>query len=200
MIQFLRRGTQIVSGRDGRLSSEFERWLLELYQNLGFDHRRPVYREIPLVPIKTITLANVVGDLNLPTFPDAASTNLRFIGTLPNDYRDGTDLIPYVAWLPSNTDTGLCRWHIAHGIIGTGEALTSTSANNDDAGSGTADAQQVKQCSALAGSGFRKGDSIAVTLERLGSDAADTFTGAARLIGFGLRYKADGVGTVAAFP
>lgn len=200
MIQFLRRGVQVIE-RGGLMTQEFERFLRGFWQEAGFDPKRAVYRNIEMHPIEVPSPATIDGDIEGPSFPNSTTTEMKFIGTVPNDYRDGTDIIPWVAWLPGNTNTGIVRWNLDHGIAGSGEVMSESSAIvGDDAASGTSLARQVKQMTAISGTGVRKGDSISATLQRLGSHASDTYNAAVILVGFGIKYKVDGIGTVAPFP
>lgn len=181
-----------------RMAGHFSRFLYQFWSALGFSDDGKAFAGLPLRRVGG-RLSTLTGNLKAVSCSASGATSIRFTGRLPNDYREGTPIYPYVAWAPSNTDTGNCRWQMRYWIGGSGDTISQTEHDaKDDAAGGTALVCQTTQMDAVSGTSFKKGDSVVITLQRRG--ASDTFTGVAYMLEFGIKYQRRGVGTPKAFP
>lgn len=195
------RGRLVKGVGAGLPTRPFFRWLYEFWEGFGFGERE-VWNDLPLRQQAIGTVAIISGSIWGVSCPDGSTTEvLRVTANLPNNYVEGTDLLPYIRWAPANTDTGICRWRLNLWVGGDGDVVTEqVETHSDDAAGGTANIRQTKQGTAFDGAAFKKGDTLIFNLQRIGGSASDTFAGTAYMLDFGIKYRIEGAGTTAPFP
>ncbi len=117
------------------------------------------------------------------SYADAANQNAYWSFRLPAGWA-GRTLAVRLFWAPSSTNGGDCRWACQAWVQQSGTTLSSVATVGDQSVStanGTTDRAQVHTAT-FALAGFNEGDAMSFRVLRTGANAADTFTGAARLL------------------
>lgn len=169
----------------------------EIVASLGHSAEVTIYAEKSFDLLSTNQSSSTVavfGSYRAVEFANGSTVDCFASWTLPNNYIDGTELTPYVEWAPSSTNTGDVVWHITYDFASSGELWGTSTVSLTTAGGGTASARQVATFDNISGTGLAKGMTGLFKLSRVGGDAADTFTGTAIGISFGLKYRVQGVG------
>lgn len=120
---------------------------------------------------------------------DAAS----FSFVVPQDWATGTPITFVVVWAPSNTDTGNARFILGASELVTGDNIATEAVSSStvlDAGAGVTNGKQSLTFLELFAP-TATGSSIKGTLQRTGTNVADTLTGSSRVHGVVLRYTAN---------
>ena len=123
---------------------------------------------------------------------NADDESLLFSAQLPHSYKIGTNLKPHIHWSPSTTNTGNVVFELeytAASIYGTIGATTSTTTTIESGG--VAFKHQLAMFDDIDGSDLGLSSMIICRLTRLGTDAADTFTGKAFVLEFDFHFEID---------
>jgi len=114
---------------------------------------------------------------------------------IPHGYKEGTDIIPHVHWMPTTADAGNVKWYLEYWIRrGTGTITTGT-APGVGAATGTAWDEVRTDLTAISGTNITIGCQCAFRLYRDPADAADTYAAAAAALTVGVHYEIDTIGS-----
>lgn len=193
-------------------------WLRQLWEHTGAggaNHPRYVDVGVPAsAMLATAALAApdtvlLVGDgtdsnpgLYGRAFDAAAREHLWFTVTLPTSYVAGSDITPYIHWMPTDATTGNVNWAFEWGWVGPGSSpsiLPEFPTLDFAAAPGVAYQLQEETYDALEGAGMEPGSTLFVTMSRRADGAADTYAADAVLVRAGFRVMVGGVGSVNAF-
>ena len=143
--------------------------------------------------VPSMTPFGAISGLQLYGFVDGSKMNQMFASIhLPHDYKQGSDLIPFVQWSPNTSATGSVRWQLDYGICSdNGSFNTNTTVTGSQAASGQYYNQKLVLPN-IPGTNRKICDSLLVRISR--DSSLDTYTGTAILISFGLHYQADTIG------
>lgn len=186
----------------GRATTEWQRWIRQVWEVLGFSPQVPMFGGVyvggPQMEASAgdSSLATVDGSVALPQLRDGNTDSRVGCLRLGNDYREGSDITPYVEWMALSSADGDVRLRLSYGIsypeIGSAvsevtETITSASIE--------AEYELVRASfTAVTGTNFVKGTVFPFEIARIGGDAADTHGADAVLVGFGLKYEREGLG------
>jgi len=120
---------------------------------------------------------------------------LFFTWAVPNGMDLSIGLSFTVYWAPTTTNTGTVRWRVNGVSLADGDAVNSAlggAAVVVDAANGTIDDLHVSgEISQGVLAGIAAGELLSLRIDRHASDAADTYTGDANLIGLMMHYTTD---------
>jgi hypothetical protein len=115
---------------------------------------------------------------------------------LQHDYKEGTDLEIHMHWSPATTNVGNVVWGIEYTSANRlGVFPATTTVRTTVAAGGVANTHNSQNLVILSGTGVGIGHIIRFRLFRDGTNAADTFTGAAFLHRIGIHYECDTLGS-----
>lgn len=116
--------------------------------------------------------------------------------TIPRAYKEGTNIYPFVHWIPKDTNTGIVRWGMEFSHASIGEVFGNTSfIYKEQAGAGTALMHQVAIFDPIGAGEFAKSGMGSVRVFRDATHENDTYDADAILVEFGFVYEMDSVGT-----
>lgn len=134
-------------------------------------------------------------------FSPFSTNDLFFSMQLPNNYKRGTDLKPYVYYTPKTNDTGGVVWEIEYTIAGIGDTFPSTTINSIITTESTIPFKAEKAAfTTISGSGLKESTMLFFRLSRLATSLDDTYPSDACLLSFNLHYQVEKIGTLAEFP
>lgn len=129
-------------------------------------------------------------------FAAAINNMLHATAEILHDYKEGSDIIVHIHWMPSTTNTGVVRWGVEYNWLEHEEAGGApTTIYVEQAGSGVAWANQKAEFAAISGAGKTMGSSFILRVFRDATHANDTFTGTAGFIQLGIHYETDTIGS-----
>lgn len=118
---------------------------------------------------------------------------------LPGKYLEGSDIIPFVSWMPAVAAAGDVKWQIEYSWQNDGEAFASPSTIDVvSASSGTAWQPERAVFAAVSGSGKLVRSKIVFRVFRDSADGDDTYANDAVLLDVGFTIQIDGFGMGAA--
>ena len=127
---------------------------------------------------------------------NADDESLHFVAQLPHSYKEGTDIVPHVHWMPSTTNAGSVVWELEYIWVNVnGTTPGSTSVTVTDAGDGTALKQQKAIFAAIDGTGKTISSVLTGRLTRLTSDPGDDFTGIAYGLEIDFHHQINTIGS-----
>ncbi len=127
---------------------------------------------------------------------NADDESLHFVAQLPHSYKEGTDIVPHVHWMPSTTNAGSVVWELEYIWVNVnGTTPGSVSITVTDAGDGTALKQQKAIFAAIDGTGKTISSVLTGRLTRLTSDPGDDFTGIAYGLEIDFHHQIDTIGS-----
>lgn len=148
---------------------------------------------------------------SVPDLITVASTNIMvrgFIGTgvtvqegwgsleILHDYKEGTNIIPHVHWVPETSVAGDVKWQLEYAWLNRGQTFsTGTTITLTDAAGGTAWVEHRSSFPTITGTGMEIGSRFIFRLFRDPADVADTYDAYAGLIDFGIHYERDTMGS-----
>jgi len=136
------------------------------------------------------------GTLYAPEFIDAATTDLHGSIELLHEYKQGSDIEIHIHWSPSTINTGNCKWGLDYSIVNIdGTFAAPTTITITPAASGVVRKHSLTSFGTISGTGLTIGAVINFRIYRLGTDAADTFTGSAFLHNVGCHHECDTIGS-----
>lgn len=115
---------------------------------------------------------------------------------LPHGYKEGSDLHVHVHWTPETADIADVKWQCSYsvapvnGSFGVEELITGTEST-----AGLNSHILTALSPVIDGTNLKIGSIIACRLFRNAQDSADTYTGHAVLLSFGIHYQADTLGS-----
>lgn len=205
---------QILEPQTGFASREWMRWFQQLSAALGFAPDTAIYSDLWTdahqmnlyapggggIPAHYDVLG-LNGDLAMPGFDPDTDTIASFGIRLPNNYREGTDLVPFFYWFANSALTTACRWVFGYSAAKNGSVFGSEieEVSLEDWG-GVADAATRVALTAIDGDDFVKGTVLACKIARDANHSDDKLAVTAGLIGFGFKYEIDGAGWEVALP
>lgn len=128
---------------------------------------------------------------------NADSTHaLHFMAQLSHRYKVGPNLIAHIHWSPPTTNTGVVRWKLSYWLA----SIDGTMAGPyyfwvNDAGDGTAYKHQLANFGTINGSTLGVSSMIIGRVARVGTAAADTYTGSAYGWEIDFHFEIDSPGT-----
>jgi hypothetical protein len=130
-----------------------------------------------------------VGPFPALSFPDA--DGFASLSTdVPGSRVEGTKLTVRLLW--SATGNGTVVWDISYAVVGTGGAIESVPTTKSEVQSGTTAGTLTTAASEIPAGAVSNGQLIGVTIERNGTDPADTLSTDARLQLVEIDYTATG--------
>lgn len=126
-------------------------------------------------------------------FVDAATSTATVHYRLPADWTStgGVDLA--LIYTGSTSSTNNIRWQVSSACVADGEDLIAPSYNSATASSGagptTAGQRKTLSVTGLTVTNCAAAETMFLKIERLGSDAADTYTGDGRLMAVALTFR-----------
>jgi hypothetical protein len=117
-------------------------------------------------------------------------------GEILHGYNEGTDLYPHVHWMASDIGVGNVTWFLEYNIVnedGVYGAPVTVSATQ--ATTGVAWVNQMVEFPAINGTNLSIESQIAFRLYRNATSPSDTYSSEAALLGFGIHYQLDSVGS-----
>jgi hypothetical protein len=129
----------------------------------------------------------------------ATSVNtIQLAYQMPHAWMVGqSDVNFHVHWFPSSTNTGNVVWELKYrwtninDVVGAYTTVTTT-----EAAPGVIKQQKIGASFTLDGTGKGISSILQMQLQRLGTDAADTFTGLAQVMSLDCHYKRDSYGSI----
>ncbi len=127
---------------------------------------------------------------------NADDESLHFVAQLPHAYKEGTNIVPHVHWMPSSTNAGDVVWELEYIWVNVnGTTPGSTSVTVTDAGDGVALKQQKAIFAALDGTGKTISSVLTGRLTRLTSHIDDDFTGIAYGLEIDFHFEMNTIGS-----
>jgi hypothetical protein len=168
-----------------------------------------IYNQLSISPLQMH--AETVENPSKASFGGGSSLTYHFTGTgtsaqylfggveLPNDYKEGTDLVPYIKWASDATGAGDVAWNMAYDLVIPGFAVSSVTSVTGAATTaiGTAFFGQTSELTAITGTALEIGSVILFRLGRDPADSRDTLDDDVSLLSVGFYYRTDGVGSTA---
>jgi len=116
--------------------------------------------------------------------------------TIPRMYKEGTNIYPFIHWMPKDSGTGTVRWAMEFSNASIGEVFGNTVfIYKEQSGEGTALIHQVAIFDGVGAAGFSKSGMGSVRVFRDATHENDTYDADAILVEFGFVYEMDSVGT-----
>lgn len=139
-------------------------------------------------------------NINIPVFDGNVTTEeASGILELKGDYKEGTDIIPHINWLPTDNDSGTVVWQIEYVISSSGDVITSaTTITVEQATNSTAWEQFANNFPAIDGTSLEVGDQIHFRIFRDPGDSNDDYPDDAAASTIGFYYQADTLGSTGA--
>ena len=185
----------------GKLHPDWLRWLQHVYDSMGWSTNSPMYDDMHLVVHGVGAEAVHDGIVQLPEHSAGSEDVARLSGKLPNTYREGSSLEPYIEWLPVDGNAGNVVLKVAYAISRNGSALGSAVVESTTVAVPVVSDQITRTAfTAISGSSLQKGDNIAVAFSRDGADAADTYASSILAARYGVKIHVEGVGHERAHP
>lgn len=197
-LAFQNVGQPVASGRPEVMDQRWVEWLRNLWRSLGHDPLAPRYDEVSVGSASWDVTGGAV-----PTFLTTHLLAVEFAATfsnrwssfavrLPNSYRPGTALSPWLDWGASDAAAGTVAWQFIYAALGREEDLPSeTALSETDDAPGSTQPQRL-DFDDIDGEGLEPGDVVLCAIKRLG--ASDTYGSGARAYAAGLKYQRVGVG------
>ncbi len=129
---------------------------------------------------------------------DGGTTTEEVSGVLEidHDYKEGTDIIPHIHWLPTDASAGNVVWQLEYTILTEGDiASTATTINVIDGTNSTAWEQLRISFPTISGTGLTIGDQIFFRLYRDPTNGSDTYGVDAAAATVGFHYQANSLGS-----
>jgi hypothetical protein len=116
---------------------------------------------------------------------------------IPHTWVEGTAIEPHVHWSPTDTGTGNVLWRLEHKIAGLNGVFPAawTAIDALSAANGLSDQHVLADFPAIARSGQTVSAILLLRLIRLGGEAADSYTGTAKLNYFDIHYQQNSLGS-----
>lgn len=178
----------------------------QLASALGLDAGTPIYQDHWID-------ANIMGQIGGAASDFVISGETKALGVvdgdiafqfsfkLPNNYKDGTDILPYFEWIANSASTNSVRWVFGYSIANDNEAFsTEVEEVSLKAWGGVALVRTSVDLTEISGSLLSKGAVISCKVARNGSHLSDTLAETVGLLGVGIKYQVDGVGNEKRFP
>jgi len=128
---------------------------------------------------------------------DAATQEIAtFRIELPPDYKEGTDIVFYVHWTPSDNGAGNVVWRIDYSWANVDAAFpVDTEVSVTVAADGVTDKHQRDAFSAFSGTGKTIGSVLLCSIMRYGDNVADTYANDVLLHCLSVHYEKDTIGS-----
>lgn len=140
--------------------------------------------------------AAIIGTIYGNRFDDGGIKSLHGSIELPHDYKEGSDIVLHLHWIPTTANNGNCRWGVEWTVASVnGTFGAATTSEIDTAAGGTALAHKVVDVVTISGTNRKISDVIHFRVFRNGTHANDTFTGNAFLSRIAVHYECDTVGS-----
>jgi hypothetical protein len=117
---------------------------------------------------------------------------------MPHAWREGSTIHPHIHWSPTSTNTGNVKWQLKYKVANINEVFPAewTTITALQAGAGVSDTHQIVDFEDnLPMPGKTFSCMLLLLISRLGNDAADTYTGTAKLNEIDIHYEINGFGT-----
>ena len=138
------------------------------------------------------TITVLQSGLRFWAYSAAATNEQMYRLSMPYDYAEGTDIIPYITWTTGGTNAGTVRWGLEYTIVkGYNQATmpANTTIYVETAGSGTALKPVTSSWAAITGTVLEPGALVLVRVFRDGAHANDTQTDVSYLLDFGVKFQ-----------
>lgn len=164
-----------------------------------------VYKEINIGGLHTFRAGTndptiySAGGLLIPIFSNSVTNEVFFTIVLPGNYKNGTNIIPVVHWMPMTSPTYSYSvvWQLEYEWVNVDAELTGTPTLMQTFHmTGTTGFKHLNHVMlAVTGTGKTKGSALICRFFRDPSHATDQYDGAAGLISVGIKYQIDSVGS-----
>ena len=133
----------------------------------------------------------------VPAFDSILVESLAVRFQLNHDVQVGSDMLPYINWSPSDASVGNVRWCLEYAIAdrSTGVFLNTIKLYFVQAASGVVGTNQFVEHDSLNVNAISQDALIMGRIYRDADDVSDTYTGDAFLLGVGMHYLTDKIGT-----
>jgi len=120
-----------------------------------------------------------------------------FTAQLPHTYKEGTDIVPHVHWVPEDNTAGNVRWSLTYSWASIGAVFPGESISVADcAAPAVADEHTYSALQTITGAGMSISSMLICSLKRNSSVAGDTFDGkVAYLVEFDFHFQIDTQGS-----
>lgn len=185
----------------GVLHHGWVRWLQLLYESFGWNPKSSVYADLSLRFVSSSTGTFDSDGLTMPSVATGVDAKINVIGRLPNNYREGSDLEPYMEWMPDDGNAGNVVTEFGYatarvGFVGVAETTSSKTTAAPEVAF-----QPVRVLfDAVSGTLLKKGDEVVVKFKREGVNVADTYGGGIIIVGWGVKIQIEGIGWEQAHP
>jgi len=129
---------------------------------------------------------------------DGSATTEQLFGCfeIPHNYREGSDLVPHIHWMPTTTGTGNVKWNIDFWRVNENDVPSvATSISAVGTTTGTAWQSRRSDTTSILGPGVTIGNQVAFRLYRTPADVQDTYAADAVVMTFGIHYQIDTLGS-----
>lgn len=179
----------------GQWTLEWRTFFQRLWETLGWSTNVPVWDTLSVDPhaAKKTTSTASYGSFDLQSMPDTAINFLQAVIKLPNDFKPGTDLKPFMEWAPATGGTGNVFLRFTAWLVSSGEVIASS---YDEPATAAVPGMQDQLTRTLfpSLSGAEKGDTLLLSVARTGTHVNDTYTGSIGIVTFGVQYQREGSG------
>lgn len=199
--------SDLIVGREKKPTPSYQQFFRELWEMVGMAQRAPRYMPL-FVPWSAMHVHSSGGPDEVTRagsilglgFDASAVESVSFDVLVPHNYREGSDLIPFVLWEATTQFSSTVVWGLDYSIAKVGAnhgSPVSISVAGDTAG---ADRQLLSQFNAIDGDGVERVSVVRCSLYRDATAGADSYSADATLAGAGFLYQAQGAGSVRAAP
>lgn len=136
-------------------------------------------------------------NIYLPAF-DGTATSEQLFGSIEinHDYKEGTDLLFHVHWLPTTSSAGNVKWNLDYVIQNLNTPISAaTTVSVTTAASGTAWRSASSEFPAIFGKDIKVGAQFIFRLYRTPADVADTYADDVAAATVGLHVQVDSLGS-----
>ena len=128
------------------------------------------------------------------SFANGSLNFLFIILQLPHSYKEGTDIVPHIHWMPSTTNTGTVSWRLEYAWVNNLETQPGlTTVDITPTPNGTANKLQLNTFGAISKANAEISSMLTIKLSRLGN--TDAFTGNAILKEFDVHFQINTLGS-----
>lgn len=172
--------------------------------NLFWDDLRFPAQGISLLGVTSPPTTDTTGLPGSLLFADAALNSICGIAQMPHSWAEGTEIRPHIHWTKTSAAAGDVVWRFTYAIANVGDVFPAYSAlDTATVAVSTADTDKLQGLSTFAPIDMtdkRVSCIIMWALLRAGTDGADTYAAAARLLEFDIHYQINRFGSPDEFP
>lgn len=173
-------------------------WTQFFYQlaaELGFAES-DVYRDLAVTEFPELAKSAVNGNFDAPLLVDGSTTLASFLLRMPRDFKPQAAVTPFVEWAPVDAGAGTAVFQFEYKVLSEGSSIGALTALEVEADTESVAYERFKTDFASFGNETLQPDDIVLcTISRLGADADDDYGSSVVLLGAGLTYPVQGLGS-----